>query len=114
MNEALTVSQLNNYVKMLLDGDPLLSNLVVRGEISNFTNHVRSGHFYFSLKDENARVQAVMFRSDAQRMKFMPENGMKVILWGRISLFRMPKASFPHGTAVCRYPAGAICWVTVT
>ena len=87
MNEALTVSQLNNYVKMLLDGDPLLSNLVVRGEISNFTNHVRSGHFYFSLKDENARVQAVMFRSDAQRMKFMPENGMKVILWGRISLF---------------------------
>lgn len=84
---ALSVSQLNEYLRMLLDGNPVLSSVLVRGEISNFTNHYRTGHFYFSLKDENALVKAVMFRSSASRLAFLPENGMKVILRGRVSVY---------------------------
>lgn len=83
----LTVSQLNDYLKMLVDGNPLLGNVFVRGEISNFTNHYKTGHFYFSLKDEGALVRAVMFRQSASRLRFLPENGMKVILHGRVSVF---------------------------
>ena len=82
----LTVTQVNEYIKMLLDGDELLGNILVKGEISNFTNH-RTGHFYFSLKDETGIIRAVMFRSYAQNLSFLPENGMKVIVHGRISSF---------------------------
>ena len=71
---------------MLLDGDELLTNIFVKGEISNFTNH-RTGHFYFSLKDESGIIRAVMFRTYAQKINFIPENGMKVIIHGRISSF---------------------------
>lgn len=83
----LSVSQLNTYIKSLLDGDPHLQSVYVCGEISNFVNHYRSGHFYLSLKDDNAVVQAVMFRSAASRIKFTPQNGMKVLVRGRVSLF---------------------------
>ena len=83
----LTVSQLNTYIKSLLDGDPHLQSVYVCGEISNFVNHYRSGHFYLSLKDDNAVIQAVMFRSAASRIKFTPQNGMKVLVRGRVSLF---------------------------
>ena len=83
----LTVSQLNTYIKSLLDGDPHLQSVYVCGEISNFVNHYRSGHFYLSLKDDNAVIQAVMFRSAASRIKFSPQNGMKVLVRGRVSLF---------------------------
>ncbi len=83
----LTVSQLNEYMKMLVDNDRMLGNVFVRGEISNFTNHYKTGHFYFSLKDEGALLRAVMFRTNASRLRFLPENGMKVILHGRISVF---------------------------
>ena len=82
----LTVTQVNEYIKMLLDGDELLGNIMVKGEISNFTNH-RTGHFYFSLKDEGGIVRAVMFRTYTQRLTFLPENGMKVIVHGRVSSF---------------------------
>lgn len=85
--QVLSVSQLNEYLKMLVDSNTLLSNVLIRGEISNFTNHYKTGHFYFSLKDESALVRAVMFRSYAQRVTFVPENGMKVILHGRVSVF---------------------------
>ena len=85
--QILSVGQVNEYVKMLMDGDPLLQSVMIRGEISNFTNHYKTGHFYFSLKDESALLRAVMFRSYASRLDFMPENGMKVILHGRISVF---------------------------
>jgi len=85
--QVLSVGQLNEYIKMLMDGNPLLSDLLIRGEISNFTNHYKTGHFYFSLKDENALVRAVMFRSYAGRVQFLPENGMKVIVHGRVSAF---------------------------
>lgn len=83
----LTVTGLNEYLKLVFESNPLLADIYVRGEISNFTNHQRTGHFYFSLKDETAAVRAVMFRSSAQRLRFLPENGMKVVLHGRVSVF---------------------------
>lgn len=82
----LSVDGLNEYVKMLLEGNPVLSRVWVRGEISNLTAH-SSGHYYFSLKNENARVSALMFRSSAEKLKFRLENGMKVILSGRVSVY---------------------------
>lgn len=83
----LSVTQLNTYLKSIIDGDSLLRSLYVVGEISNFTNHYRTGHFYLTLKDENCAVKAVMFSSANRRLKFMPENGMKVIVRGRVSVF---------------------------
>ena len=85
--QVLSVGQLNEYLKMHMDSDPLLSNVLIRGEISNFTNHYKTGHFYFSLKDDSALIRAVMFRSYTQRVPFVPENGMRVILHGRVSVF---------------------------
>lgn len=83
---ALTVSELNQYIKDLIDVNPPLSDVYVKGEISNFKAH-SSGHFYFTLKDAQGALRSVMFRSSAQKMTFMPENGMKVIAHGRISVF---------------------------
>ena len=83
----LSITQLNTYIKSIIDGDSLLRSLYVVGEISNFTNHYRTGHFYLTLKDENCAVKAVMFASANRRLKFMPENGMKVIVRGRVSVF---------------------------
>ncbi|MBQ9801676.1 MAG: exodeoxyribonuclease VII large subunit [Clostridia bacterium] len=85
--ELLTVTQLNEYLRLMMDSNPFLANIAVRGEISNFTNHYKTGHFYFSLKDETGTLRAVMFRSAAQYVTFRPENGMKVILTGRVSVF---------------------------
>lgn len=82
-----SVSQLNELVKMTLEAQPLLEAVCVRGEISNFTNHYKTGHFYFSLKDEKAVVKAVMFASYASRCRFRPENGMTVLAKGRVSAF---------------------------
>lgn len=82
-----TVSQLNNYVKTMIDSDPCLTYIYVVGEISNFTNHYKTGHFYLTLKDCSCAIKAVMFRSNAARIKFEPQNGMKVICRGRASLF---------------------------
>ncbi|MBQ6379989.1 MAG: exodeoxyribonuclease VII large subunit [Clostridia bacterium] len=83
----VSVSQLNNYVKGLFDQIPAFRNVYVSGEISNFTNHVKSGHFYFSLKDEKAVVKAVMFKTYASRMKFTPESGMQILVKARLSVF---------------------------
>ena len=83
----LTVTQLNTYVKSVLDSDKNLYNVFVCGEISNFTNHYRTGHFYMTLKDEGASVRAVMFKSSNSRLRFMPENGMKVVTRGRASVY---------------------------
>ncbi len=82
----LTVTQLNEYVKGIIDQDRVLNGLTVKGEISNFTAH-KSGHLYFSLKDEGSRIQAVMFRSAAAKLRFAPENGLKIIATGRVSAF---------------------------
>ena len=87
MSSVLTVSQINTYVKSMLDGDYNLRNIFVSGEISNFTNHYRTGHFYFTLKDSTSAIKAVMFRSAAERVRFNIENGMKVIIRGSVSVF---------------------------
>lgn len=81
-----TVSDLNNFIKNIFETNRTLSSVTVRGEISNFTNH-RSGHLYFSLKDEEGQIKAVMFRSRAQSLKFMPESGMKVIVHGSVTVY---------------------------
>jgi len=82
----LTVSAVNRYIKEIMSRDLILSNLWVRGEISNFKYH-SSGHMYFTLKDENCSLKCVMFRTYNLHLKFMPENGMKVIVKGYISVF---------------------------
>lgn len=84
--KTLTVSALNNYVKKILDSDFILSNISVKGELSNFKHH-SSGHLYFSLKDDYSKINCIMFRSQAAQLKFMPENGMNVVLKGRISVY---------------------------
>lgn len=83
----LKVSQVNTYIKALFDESRPLKNIFVGGEISNFTHYYRSGHLYFTLKDETSQIKAVMFSSSASRIKFEPENGMKVICRGRISVY---------------------------
>ena len=81
-----TVTQVNKYIKKILDNDFILSNIMVKGEISNFKNH-SSGHMYFSLKDENASMKCVMFRGQSLSLKFKPEDGMKVVISGYISSY---------------------------
>ena len=87
MAEVISVSALNQYVKSLLDANDLLFDLALRGEIANFVQNARSGHCYFSLRDETSSVKAVMFRSDARRLGFRPEEGMKVIVRCRATLY---------------------------
>lgn len=82
----LTVTQINRYIKYRLDTDDNLKTVYLKGEISNFKNHT-SGHFYFTLKDENSRILAVMFRSNASRVNFVPRDGSNVLVIGRISLY---------------------------
>lgn len=87
MSAVLTVSQINTYIKSVIDYDDNLKNIYVSGEISNFTNHYRTGHFYFTLKDASAQIKCVMFRTAAQRVRFQVENGMKVLLRANVSVF---------------------------
>ena len=82
----LDVSQVNEYIKNLMDGDELLAGLCIRGELSNYKIYP-SGHHYFTLKDAGGALRCVMFRSSAARLRFRPENGMKVLAMGRITVF---------------------------
>ena len=83
----ISVSELNEYIKGKLESDSFLYDVYLRGEISNFTNHYKTGHFYFRIKDETSVVDAVMFRGNNAKLKFVPENGMKIIAHGRIGAF---------------------------
>ena len=87
MAEVISVSALNQYVKTLLDANGILFDLALRGEIANFVQNARSGHCYFSRRDAAASVKAVMFRSDAKRLGFRPEEGMKVVVRCRATLY---------------------------
>ena len=84
--QILTITQLNEYIRSRMDADPFLSGIAVRGEISNYKLYP-SGHHYFTLKDEGAALKCVMFKSSAQRLRFCPENGMKIIAMGKVSVY---------------------------
>ncbi len=84
---AITVKQLNFYVKSLLEGDSHLQSVTVTGELSNFKNHYASGHWYFTLKDGDAAVRCVMFRAMANSVRFDPHDGDTVVLRGRVSIY---------------------------
>lgn len=84
--QIFSITQINDHIRSLIDGDDQLSNVVVRGEISNYKVYP-SGHHYFTLKDENAALRCVMFRSSAVRLKFRPDNGMKVIAFGKVNVY---------------------------
>ncbi len=85
----ITVSQLNSYIKASFDQDENLRRLYVSGEISNFKKHYPSGHLYFSLKDKNSVIRAVMFSSDAKNLSFEPSDGMNVVVCGRVSCYEV-------------------------
>ena len=82
----LSISQLNEYIRGRMDSDPMLAQVAVRGEISNYKLYP-SGHHYFTLKDESSALKCVMFKGNAMRLRFRPENGMKVIAMGKVSVF---------------------------
>ncbi len=84
--QVLSITKVNEYIRTKLDADPLLTQVAVRGEISNYKLYP-SGHHYFTLKDEGAALKCVMFKGNALRLRFRPENGMKIIAMGRISVF---------------------------
>lgn len=87
MSSILTVTQLNRYISFKLKDDPMLKGRLVRGEISNFTHHEKSGHFYFSLKDSESVIRVVMFNNFASRVNFTPKSGMSVIVQGSIQVY---------------------------
>lgn len=82
----ITITQLTRYIKYKIDNDTNLNEVFLKGEISNFKAHSR-GHFYFTLKDENSRINAIMFASSTKKLKFLPQEGMKVLVTGKISVF---------------------------
>ena len=82
----VTVTQLTKYIKYIVDNDINLNTVYLKGEISNFKAHTR-GHLYFTLKDENTRINAIMFSSSASKLKFMPQDGMKVMVTGKVSVY---------------------------
>lgn len=84
--QVLSITQINEYIRSMMDSDALLTNLAVRGEISNYKMYP-SGHHYFTLKDEGGALKCVMFKGNAMRLRFRPENGMKVIALGKISVY---------------------------
>ena len=83
---AMTVSDLNQYIKNKIADDEFLNNILIKGEISNFKNHY-TGHMYFTLKDEKSLIKCIMFKSYATKLNFMPKDGMKVIIIGTVSVF---------------------------
>ena len=85
-NNYISVTALTRYIKYKLDNDIHLQEVYLKGEISNFKAHSR-GHLYFTIKDETSRINAIMFKSSADKLKFTPEDGMKILAKGKISVF---------------------------
>ena len=106
-NGALTVSQLNSYIKTLMDGDDFLSGVTLRGEISNFRAH-SSGHLYFTLKDERSEIQCVMFKSRAETLKFRPQVGMNVTVYGQVTVYEATGKYQVYVNAMVNDGAGAL------
>ena len=84
--QVLTITQINEYIRAMMDNDRLLVNAAVKGEISNYKVYP-SGHHYFTLKDEGGALKGVLFKGNAMRLRFRPENGMQVIAMGRITVY---------------------------
>ena len=82
----ITVTELNRYIKSMFDKDENLENILIKGEISNFKHHY-TGHMYFTLKDEKSLIKCIMFKSYAERLKFVPKDGMNVMVYGTVSVF---------------------------
>lgn len=82
----ITITELNKYIKDKIAGDEFLQNVYVKGEISNFKNHY-TGHMYFTLKDDNSLIKCIMFKSFAERLKFLPRDGMKVVVFGTVAVY---------------------------
>ena len=106
---ALSVGEVNRYLKLLMDNDALLSSVCVRGEISNLKYH-SSGHLYFTLKDEEGEISAVMFRASAASMRFTARNGMKVRAYGRVSMYEKSGKCQIYVSAMTDDGVGAL-WV---
>ncbi len=87
MREYLTVSQLNKHIDHLLQTDVILSDLWLKGEVSGFKHHRQSGHYYFTLKDQESVINCVMFRSQARRASITPQDGMEVLAWGSVAVY---------------------------
>ncbi len=103
----LSVTELNEYVRRSLAGDPMLQGIAIRGEINNFKRHT-SGHLYFSLKDENSRIACVMFRQHAMMLRFQPQDGMQVILSGSAGLYTASGSYQFYGEAMSSDGAGVL------
>jgi len=97
--EPISVTELNRYMKDKVANDEFLNNVFVRGEISNFKNHY-TGHMYFTLKDENSLIKCIMFKGYAEKLKFMPKDGMKVLLFGSVSVFERDGVYQIYGKAM--------------
>lgn len=106
-DRALSVAQLNQYVKALMDSDALLSSVSVKGEISNLKYHT-SGHLYFTLKDADSEISAVMFRSSVSSMRFAAKNGMQVTAYGRVSVYEKSGKCQLYVTAMVDGGVGAL------
>ena len=106
-DKALSVSQLNNYIKTLMECDDVLNYVTLRGEISNFKLH-SSGHAYFTLKDERSEIAAVMFRSSATRLDFSPKSGDKVVAYGKVSVYEASGKYQLYVSAMRNDGAGAL------
>lgn len=107
MADYISVSALNRMVRRVLDDCAPLSDVIVCGELSGFTRHYKSGHLYFTLKDENASVKGVMFRGQARLLNFEPQNGMRVLAYGRATLYERDGAFQLYVDYMCPFGAGA-------
>ena len=89
--EAITVAELNKYIREKIASDEMLNNVLIKGEISNFKHHY-TGHMYFTLKDESSLIKCIMFKSFTQNLKFIPKDGMKVMVFGTVSVFERDRS----------------------